>query len=228
MVTKDNHNPNEGMNISLSIPIQEPELFRHETTDRILHILSDNPYTEYTLRRLARLTGFSHPAIKKAVDVLEKNDLVKVDAEGNKKNVSINRSRLTKPDDRILQIPQKEFHEPVKNAVDRLKKELDDVLGILSFGSVARGQADRQSDIDLWVLVPSDKGTNQRKANEIAKDLGKKRFEENRYEFQILVESSRSATSYDERLQEVLSSSITLYETETLQRFKKEVNLDGK
>ncbi len=216
------------MNISLSIPISEPKLFRHETTDRILHILSDNPYTEYTLRGLARLTGFSHPAIKKAVDVLEKNDLVKVEAEGNSKNVSINRSRLTKPDDRVLQIPQKEFHEPVKKAVDRLKKELVDILGILCFGSVARGQADRQSDIDLWVLVRSDKGTNQRKANEIAKDLGKTRFDGDRYEFQILVESSRSAAGYDERLQKVLSSSITLYETETLQRFKQEVDFDDR
>jgi len=224
MVTKDNHD--EGMNISLSIPTSDPKLFRHETTDRILHILSDNPYTEYTLRRLARLTGYSHPAIKKAVDVLEKNDLVKVNAEGNKKNVSINRSRLNKPDDRILQIPQKEFQEPVKKAVDRLKKELDDVLGILIFGSLAKGQADRQSDIDLWVLVKSERGSNQRKANEIAKDLGKRKFNGNRYEFQILVESSRSASSYDERLQEVLSSSITLYETETLRRFKKEVNLN--
>lgn len=224
MVTKDNHD--EGMNISLSIPVSDPNIFRHETTDRILHILSDNPYTEYTLRRLARFTGYSHAAIKKAVDVLEENDLVKVNAEGNKKNVSINRSRLNKPDDRILQIPQKEFQEPVKEAVDRLKKELDDVLGILIFGSVAKGQADRQSDIDLWVLVKSERGSNQRKANEIAKDLGKRKFNGNRYEFQILVESSRSASSYDERLQEVLSSSITLYETETLRRFKKEVNLN--
>ncbi|MGM0510710.1 MAG: nucleotidyltransferase domain-containing protein [Thermoplasmatota archaeon] len=228
MVTKDNHKKEEGIKISLSIPIQEPKLFRHETTDKILHILSDNPYNEYTFRRLARLTGYSHPAIKKAVGVLENNDLVKVDAKGNKKNVSINRSRLAKPDDRTLQIPQKEFHEPVKKAVDRLKIELDDVLGILIFGSVARGQADRQSDIDLWVLVQSARGTNQRKANEIAKDLEKKTFNGNRYEFQVLVESSRSATNYNERLQEVLSSSITLHETKTLQRFKKEVNLDGK
>lgn len=87
-----------------------------------------------------------------------------------------------------------------------------------------RGQADRQSDIDLWALVPSDRGTNQRKANEIAKDLEERSFNGNRYEFQILVESSRSATSYSERLQEVLSSSITLYETEKLRRFKKEVD----
>jgi len=57
MVTKDKQD--EGMNVSLTIPISDPKLFRHKTTDRILHILSDNPYTEYTLRRLAHLTRFS-------------------------------------------------------------------------------------------------------------------------------------------------------------------------
>nr|WP_274326211.1 nucleotidyltransferase domain-containing protein [Halosimplex aquaticum] len=29
------------------------------------------------------------------------------------------------------------------------------------FGSVARGEADRRSDIDLWVLVEEDRMTNQ-------------------------------------------------------------------
>lgn len=231
-----NRNTNEGsgetapprhrMTISVSIPSADADLYRYEATDDVLRLLADNPYTEYTIRELGRLLDYSHPAIKNAVDVLAANDLVRVDAKGNRKNVGINRSRLSKPDDPVLQIPQSEFHEPVRVVVDRLRDELSGVEGILVFGSVARGDADRQSDIDLWVLVHADRATNQRKANEIGKALGEQRFAGERYEFQILVESARSALNYGDQLTEVLTSSITLYETETLRRFKREV-FDG-
>jgi predicted nucleotidyltransferase len=214
------------MTISVSIPSADADLYRYEATDDVLRLLADNPYTEYTIRELGRLLDYSHPAIKNAVDVLAANDLVRVDAKGNRKNVGINRSRLSKPDDPVLQIPQSEFHEPVRVVVDRLRDELSGVEGILVFGSVARGDADRQSDIDLWVLVHADRATNQRKANEIGKALGEQRFAGERYEFQILVESARSALNYGDQLTEVLTSSITLYETETLRRFKREV-FDG-
>lgn len=146
-----------------------------------------------------------------------------VEAGGNRKNVSINRDRLTKPDDPILQIPQSEFHAPVRTAVSRLRDELAGVIGIPVFGSVARGEADRRRDVDLWVVVQADRATNQRTANEIGKELEETRFDGDRYEFQILVESARFALHYSDRLEDVVASSITLYETETLQRFKREV-----
>lgn len=225
-VRSENRRPQHGITISVSIPATDADLYRYEATDRVLHILADNPYAAYTIRELSRLTDYSHPAIMNAVDVLEANNLITVDAEGNRKNIAINRARLTKPDDPVLQIPQPEFHAPVRIAVTRLRDELDAVKGILVFGSVARGEADRQSDIDLWVLVQADRATNQRTANEIGKQLGEKRFAGDRYEFQILVESARSALNYSDRLTEVVASSITLYETETLQRFKQEVLAD--
>lgn len=214
----------EGMGLTITIPTKT-RLFRYKGAEKVLLILCDNPYSEYSIRRLSRLTGMSHPAIKNAVDVLQENELIDVEALGNKKKVSINRERLTKPEDPILQIPQLEFHKPVRNAVNRLKESLHKIRGILIFGSVARGEGDRQSDIDMWILVQSDRGTNQRKANEIAKDLGTEVFDGDRYEFQILVESSRSALNYKDRLQEVLSSGITLYSTDTLQTFKEEIDV---
>jgi len=222
-VKEDNQ---DGITITVPIPPNNPKMFRFEATEKVLLILSDNPYTDYTIRELARVTGYSHPAIKNAVDILSENDIIVMEEKGNKKRVSINRSRLKKPDDPILQIPQEEFQEPVRCTVEKLKENLEEVKGILIFGSVARGAADRRSDIDLWVLVQSDRATNQRKANEIAKEYGKKKFKGNRYEFQILVESTKSAMHFDKKLNKVLSSSITLYETETLRRFKNEVNID--
>ena len=217
----------QGTTITVAVPALDATLYRYEATNPVLQFLVDNPYTTQTIRELSRLTDYSHPAIKNAVDVLAANDIVHVEAEGNQKQVSINRSRITKPDDPILTIPQPTFHAPVREAVGQLQDTLDDVKGIIVFGSVARGAADRQSDIDLWVLVQDDRGTNQRRANEIATGLENERFDGDRYEFQILVESARSALNVGDRLTEILLSGITIVDTQTLRRFKQEVLSDG-
>jgi len=41
--------------------------------------------------------------------------------------------------------------------------EVDDFLGIVIFGSVARGEADRQSDIDCFVVVDGNRTTARRR-----------------------------------------------------------------
>ena len=217
----------EGATVAVAVPALDANLYRYEATNPVLHFLVDNPYAQQTIRELSRLTDYSHPAVKNAVDVLAANDIVHVEAEGNQKQISINRSRITKPTDPILTIPQPEFHAPVREAAGQLYDTLDDVKGIIVFGSVARGTADRQSDIDLWALVQDNRGTNQRRANEIATTLEGERFNGDRYEFQILVESARSALNVGDRLTEILTSGITVVDTQTLRRFKQEVLSDG-
>ncbi|QSG16411.1 Minimal nucleotidyltransferase (plasmid) [Halapricum desulfuricans] len=48
---------------------------------------------------------------------------------------------------------------------------VSDVVGIILYGSVARGEADRRSDIDLWILARPERAESQREANAIARDL---------------------------------------------------------
>jgi predicted nucleotidyltransferase len=215
----------EQATVGLPIPTPEPDLFRHAATDDILRLLLDNPYKQFTIRELARLTDNAAQSVKRAVDVLEPNGLVVTKTEGNRRLVGINRARVSKPDDPVLQIPQTEFHPPVRAALDRLQAEFDDVKGVLVFGSVARGQADRQSDIDLWVLA-GDRG-QQHRANELAKELGQERFDGDRYEFQILVETPDSARGHGDRLENVFTDAITLVDSETLRELKREVLSDA-
>ncbi|WP_227357259.1 nucleotidyltransferase domain-containing protein [Haladaptatus salinisoli] len=212
----------ESAAIRLPIPAPNPNLFRHKATNDILRLLLDNPYETFTIRELSRLTDHSTYSIKSAVDVLEDNGLVTTQPEGNRRPVGINRARVNKPNDPVLWIPQPEFHDPVRIALDRLSTELDDVRGVLVFGSVARGQADRQSDIDLWVLV-EDSRSEQHRANEIAKELGQKQFNGERYAFQVMVESIESAYSYADRLRDIFTDAITLQESEALRQLKEEV-----
>lgn len=208
--------------IGLPIPAPEPDLFRHTATNDLLRLLLDNPYEQFTIRELARLTDNAAQSVKRAVDALEANGLLVVDPAGNSRLVTINRDRVSKPDDPVLRIPQPDFHPPVRAALEHLRAELDGVAGVLVFGSVARGQADRRSDIDLWVLA-SDRASQQHRANEVAKELAQERFDGDRYEFQILVESPESARGHGDRLQDVFADGITLVDTDTLRDLKQEV-----
>lgn len=213
--------PAQQATVSLPIPPPDPSLFRHKATSDLLRLLLDNPYERFTIRALARLTDNSAQSVKRAVDVLEPNGVVVVETQGNRRLVGINRQRISKPNDPVLRIPQSEFHPPVRTALDRLQDELDHVLGVMVFGSVARGQADRQSDIDIWVLA-GDR-SEQHRANKIAKELGQERFEGNRYEFQILVESPESARGRGDRLEDVFTDAITLVDSDELRVIKQEV-----
>jgi predicted nucleotidyltransferase len=209
----------EQATVGIPIPAPDPDLFRHTATDDVLQLLLDNPYEQFTIRELSRLTD--------------------TEAEGNRRLVGINRTRVTKPDDPVLRVPQPEFHEPVRAALDRIRDELSAVQGVLVFGSVARGRADRQSDIDLWVLA--DDRADQHRANELAKELEQERFGGvgtpdrrrrydrattgggDRYEFQILVETPESARSHGDRLKDVFADAITLVDSDVLRDLKHEV-----
>ena len=215
----------EQATVGLPIPTPDPNLFRHTATDDLLQLLLDNPYEQFTIRELGRLTDNAAQSVKRAVDVLEANGLVVVEAEGNRRLVGINRTRVTKPDDSVLRIPQPEFQGPVRAALGRIRDELAEVHGVLVFGSVARGQADRQSDIDLWVLA-GDRA-DQHRANELAKALGQKQFDGDRYEFQILVETLESARGHGDRLEDVFADAITLVDSDALRDLKQEVMGDA-
>lgn len=215
----------EQATIGVPVPPPDPSLFRHTATDDLLQLLLDNPDAQFTIRELGRLTDNAAQSVTRAVDVLAANELVMVETVGNRRLVSINRARVTKPEDPVLRVPQSEFHRPIRAALDRICDELGEVRGILVFGSVARGRADRQSDIDLWVLA-GDR-VDQHRANELATELGKERFDGDRYEFQILVETLQSARGHSDRLNDVFADAITLVDSDALRELRHEVLSNG-
>lgn len=142
------------------------------------------------------------------------NDLVVERREGNTRSVHINCDRLSRPDDPLLQIPQSEFQTPVRTAVNDILDKLDNVIGIVLYGSVARGDADRRSDIDLWVLVEEDRMANQRTANRVRQDLEDKEFDTGRYAYEIDVEALPAVPNYADDLRDILSDGIVVHGTE--------------
>ncbi|QZP36341.1 nucleotidyltransferase domain-containing protein [Halobaculum magnesiiphilum] len=174
-----NGNSGENTRVTVDIPLRDGRLFKSEATDDILLFLIRHHGESFSMTEIAEAVDYTRPTITKAVDVLSNNDLVVEERDGSRRLVQINRDRVTRPDDPYLEIPQSEFHAPVAAATEAILDELDDVLAVVLYGSVARGEADRRSDIDLWVLVREDRMGNQRRANQVRQSLEADTFTDN-------------------------------------------------
>ena len=217
----------DGPGVLLPIPLGEDKIFRNQATDDILELLYRNPHEEFGVRQLREITGHGAQTVDTALTLLEQLDLIETRREGNKKLTSINRDRVQKPDDPFLEIQQEGFRTPIKAFSDKVEEDQEgNLAGILLFGSVARGEADRASDIDIQVIVEDDLLQSRREIQDIRQEMEKSKFGGERYEFQVLVESVETAEQYGEKLQEIFSKAITIYSTDQLEELR-QVILNG-
>lgn len=206
--------------VFVQFPLPDERLFRNRATEDILLLCVRNPYQEFTVTELREITGHGGDTVETALRVLEAAGLVGSRREGRRRLISANRGRIHNPDDPLLSIPQEEFRDPVKAFLDGIEEVDVDVVGVVLFGSVARGEADRASDVDLQVIVDDDLPAARRKLHELRRDVEDRQFDGQRYELQLLVESVESAESYGEELREIFREGITLYETGKLDEIR--------
>ena len=123
-------------------------------------------------------------------------------------------------------------HAPIRTFVARVhatltdSDDIDDLLGIVIFGSVARGEADRQSDIDCFVVVDGDRTTARRQISDVVAKLQSERFDGDRFAFEPYVESAESARRAGSKLREIFAEGITVYGSGALGSLRKEVVAD--
>jgi len=221
MSRKTESNNTQAASISVPIPTRDTDLFKSKATSDILLFLMNYRFKQFSLREVADQIGHSQQTVRRAINTLVENGLVVESPEGNQRLVQINRERLTVPDDPLLRVPQPEFQKPVKAAVDELTGRLDGVIGIVLYGSVARGEADRRSDIDLWVLTTNDRAPTQREANAIGRDLEDIKFDGDRYAYDIDVEAVQAIPTYTEDIREIVVSGIPIYSTTKFETVEK-------
>lgn len=203
-----------GTQVSVDVPLRDGRLFGSDAADAVLDLLARNADEAFSVSEVAAATDHSRATVTRAVEVLAGNDLVVDERDGRRRLVRINRERLSRPDDPYLDVPRAEFHAPVRAAVDALVDRLDDVLGVVLYGSVARGEADRRSDVDLWVLVCADRPRAQRRANRVRQSLEDDTFGGERYAFEIDVEAVSGLPAYEDEVREILTEGIALHRTE--------------
>jgi predicted nucleotidyltransferase len=182
----------------------------------ILELLYRNPHSEFGVRQLREITENGAKTVDTAIKLFTQLGLIDTRRDGNRKLISINRNWVQKQDDPILEIPQEEFQDPAKAFLDRADQAEAEIVGVILFGSVARGEADRASDIDLQVIVSGELTEARRELHDIRQEVEGQEFDGERYELQLLVESTKSAESYDVRLREIFSEGIKLRETDEL------------
>ncbi|AFK19566.1 HTH domain-containing protein [Haloferax mediterranei ATCC 33500] len=209
-------------------PGDDSKIFRLHAADDVLRLLVDAHQSEFTLKELSEITDRSRSTVWRAVEFLDGLGVVRVRETTQRKYVSIDPAHLQK-DDPILGIEQTEYHAPVRAFVENVETavensdEVDQLLGILVFGSVARGEADRKSDVDVFVLVDGDRTTARRVVSNVAGELGEERFDGDRYTFEPFVESEESALRAGEKLREIFREGVTVYGGDEFQRIRTEV-----
>lgn len=216
-----------GSGISLPIPLGEDRVFRNQAMEDIIELLYRNPHEEFGVRQMREITGHGAQTVDTALRLLVQLDLIRTRRRGNEKLIRINQERIQKPDDPILEIPQEEFRQPAKEFLEKAReKQGDNLVGVILFGSVARGEADRASDIDIQAIVEDELVEARRELHDLRQEIETQKFDGHRYEIQLLVESTESARNYGEKLQEIFSEGITLYSTDGLAEVR-EVVLSG-
>lgn len=196
----------------------------------MLAFLTTHRFRSFSLSELATHVGHAQQSARRAVDVLSTNELIVESPESNARLIHINRDRPSISDDPTLQIPQVEFQLPVNAAVEELRDQLEQVVAIILYGSVARGEADRRSDINLWVLTQSGRAVNQREANAVARDLEEQEFDGDRYAYDIDVKSVSSIPDYTADIRHIVVSGIPLSTTddfETVETYLLEVHREN-
>ncbi|MFC6768005.1 nucleotidyltransferase domain-containing protein [Natrinema soli] len=218
------------MAVEVRLPLPDEQVFRYAAMDEALEILVRNPTEEFSNRDLQRLTGYGGPSVSKALSLLEAMGLIVRRDSGNRTLYRIDERRLRDADDPLLEIPQAEFREPLGRLVERVDDEVPSIAGILCFGSVARGEADRASDVDVFVLIDEDEDpvSARRTVSDVVRDLEEEPIDGDRYEFEVFVESPESARKRGEDLRPILQEGIPLVESETFRRVKRDVfGVDG-
>ncbi|WP_345786348.1 nucleotidyltransferase domain-containing protein [Halobellus salinisoli] len=212
-------------------PTTEGTIFRIRAADEILRLLADAHETEFTIPDLVNATEVSRSTVWRAVELLDDIGALQIRETPQRNYVSIDPTRLQK-DDPILAIEQSEFHAPLRAFVERAQtalidmSDVDAVLGITVFGSVARGEADRQSDIDVFVVVEGDRTSARRAIADVCAELRTERFDGDRFEFEPYVESVNSARRAGSKLREILTEGVTVYGGPKYHTLRKEVLAD--
>ncbi|UCE73208.1 MAG: nucleotidyltransferase domain-containing protein [Methanomassiliicoccales archaeon] len=197
----------------IKIPIQDEateKLFRYGYARDVLLFLAKNPNKAFTVSELIDILEIrSRDALTKLLDSMKEANLIQSNRVGRKRFVEINTSLIEKPEDPLFQIPQEEYRGVVKKIIDQINK-IKQVKNVILFGAIARGTADRMSDIDILV-VGEDVTRLQEKTSKIAYDCRTGKILKQRFEVNIRVITPAELEEPRGFIRDALSEGIMLY-----------------
>ena len=123
----------------------------------VLELFLEHPHNSYYLRESARFLKMDPMTVKRALDLLVADDVL---LKTREKNQILYKANIENPAFRYLKIAYNLSWLQKKGVVDFLKNHMNSVTSILLFGSYARGENDKESDVDILVIsLSKDKPT---------------------------------------------------------------------
>lgn len=109
----------------------------------------ENPYSEVYIRELAKKINISPFAAKKYVDLLIKETLV---IDERKANLRYIRANVNNPYYKHAKITQTIRKIVQSQVIENLKKHITNLSAIVLFGSCAKGEDTKESDLDMIII----------------------------------------------------------------------------
>lgn len=126
-----------------------------ERRKAVLECLVDRPNHDWSVSELAREAGVSQPTVSRIITELADEHIVETTQKGNMKQVQIVREDYVSDVLRALSDKYEYLLDAAQQFADAVAK-IEAVEQCLLFGSVARGTADFESDVDVLVLVTDE------------------------------------------------------------------------
>jgi predicted nucleotidyltransferase len=184
------------------------QILGSKATVRVLKTLLRYRGKVFTIRELARVSGFSHPEISKVVRELEERGIVKLQPVGRAYQIILNEdSYLLKS---VIEPIFKAEQETINVLVSIIRPFFMNkkIIAAAIFGSVARGQERKISDIDLLIVAEDREFAVECAAN--ASNLTSSKF--GRGLSPLIMSKERFIRKRNEALlKSVLESYITVY-----------------
>lgn len=141
------------------------DLFIAEYKKEVLEQLLDNPEYSFTVNEMTGRVSASYNTVKTFLRELERFEMVSFRSKGGAYLVEYDRSNghhdLIKS---VLKADQNRLEEEAESYAEKLYADSfleDSVQSVVLFGSVASGTAGLGSDIDILVLVSSDRDVDR-------------------------------------------------------------------
>ena len=128
------------------------KLFTSRTRVKILTLFMMNPGQEFFLREISRLTNENLNSVGRELKNLEELGLLESEKKGNSKYFSIETDYPIYPELRSIIMKTEGINKPIKE----LLSQIDTVEVAFIYGSFASGQANKESDLDLFVVGKTD------------------------------------------------------------------------
>ncbi|MDD1744581.1 MAG: nucleotidyltransferase domain-containing protein [Candidatus Methanoperedens sp.] len=134
----------------------------------VLELFIKNPYDQYYLRETSRILGISPMTVKRALDLLVKDRLIRRDEF---KNQILYKGNLESSAFKHLKVAYNLAWLEEKGIVDYMKENLAGLSTMVLYGSFAKGENDEKSDIDLLVISVSPRKRDFRLQELLEKEI---------------------------------------------------------